>query len=100
MAAAPATELPMPEPAQVPLNEIPIVPIAQIGGKLLNGGELVNLAEYASRRAEKFGATIASLRQASPPAPQRQPRALRGPTSRRKRRSRPQPRWRPRPGSR
>lgn len=51
----------MPEPAQIPLNEIPIVPIAQIGGKLLNGGELVNLAEYASRRADKFAATIASL---------------------------------------
>lgn len=46
----------MPEPAQ-----IPIVPIAQIGGKLLNSGELVNIAEYASRRAEKFAATIASL---------------------------------------
>lgn len=51
----------MPEPAPIPLNEIPIVPIAQIGGKLLNGGELVNLAEYASRRAEKFAATIATL---------------------------------------
>lgn len=51
----------MPEPAQIPLNEIPIVPIAQIGGKLLNGGELVNLAEYASRRADKFAATIATL---------------------------------------
>lgn len=51
----------MPEPAPIPLNEIPIVPIAQIGGKLLNGGELVNLAEYASRRADKFAATIATL---------------------------------------
>lgn len=51
----------MPEPAPIPLNEIPIVPIAHIGGKLLNGGELVNLAEYASRRAEKFAATIATL---------------------------------------
>ena len=51
----------MPEPAQIPLNEIPIVPIAQIGGKLLSGGELVSLAEYASRRADKFAATIASL---------------------------------------
>ena len=51
----------MPEPAQIPLNEIPIVPIAQIGGKLLNSGELVNLAEYVSRRADKFAATIATL---------------------------------------
>ena len=51
----------MPEPAQVPLNEIPIVPIAEISGKLLDRGELVNLAEYAARRAEKFGQTIASL---------------------------------------
>lgn len=51
----------MPEQAPIPLNEIPIVPIAQIGGKLLNGGELVNLAEYASRRADKFAATIATL---------------------------------------
>lgn len=51
----------MPEPAQIPLNELPIAPIAQIGGKPLNGGELVNLAEYASRRADKFAATIASL---------------------------------------
>ena len=51
----------MPEPAQIPLNEIPIVPIAQIGGKLLNSAELVNLAEYASRRADKFAATIATL---------------------------------------
>jgi len=51
----------MPGPAQVPLNEIPIVPIAQIGGRLLDTGELVNLAEYAARRADKFGATIASL---------------------------------------
>ena len=62
MAAAPRNkELPVPEPAPIPLNEIPIVPIAQIGGKLLNGGELVNLAEYASRRADKFAATIATL---------------------------------------
>ena len=51
----------MPEPAQIPLNEIPIVPISQIGGRLSNSAELVNLAEYASRRADKFGATIASL---------------------------------------
>ena len=51
----------MSEPAPIPLNEIPIVPIAQIGGKLLTGGELVNLAEYASRRADKFAATIATL---------------------------------------
>ena len=51
----------MAEPAQIPLNEIPIVPIAQIGGKLLNSAELVNLAEYASRRADKFAATIATL---------------------------------------
>ena len=51
----------MPEPAQIPLNEIPIVPIAQIGGKLLNSADLVNLAEYASRRADKFAATIATL---------------------------------------
>ena len=62
MAAAPSNkELPVPEPAPIPLNEIPIVPIAQIGGKLLNGGELVNLVEYASRRADKFAATIATL---------------------------------------
>jgi len=52
---------PMPKPAQIPLNEIPIVPIARIGGKLLNSAELVNLADYASRRAEKFAATIATL---------------------------------------
>jgi hypothetical protein len=54
-------ELPMPEPAQVPLDQIPIVPIAEISGKLLDTGELVNLAEYAARRAEKLGQTIASL---------------------------------------
>lgn len=51
----------MPEPAPIPLNEIPIVPIAQISGKLLDTGELVNLAEYAARRAEKLGQTIANL---------------------------------------
>jgi hypothetical protein len=82
----------MPKPAQIPMNEIPIVPIAQIGGKLLNGGELVNLAEYASRRAEKFAATIAPFKLASPPAPQRQPKASPRPISRKRRRSRPQPR--------
>ena len=54
-------ELPMPEPAQIPLNEVPIVPIAQISGKLLDTAELVNLSEYAARRAEKLGQTIANL---------------------------------------